>query len=76
MIIIRREDTEEGYKIPFQQTELPCGTEMDGSNPSVNIIWPATVSHKIDDQSPLYDLKPGECNGDLQTGCLVFQLIY
>jgi potassium inwardly-rectifying channel subfamily J len=58
MVIVRREETEEGYVIPFQQTELKCGTQLDGSNPSLAIIWPVTVSHKIDDESPLYDLKP------------------
>jgi hypothetical protein len=39
-------------------TELQCGTELDGANPSLSIIWPVTVSHKIDQDSPLYQLKP------------------
>ena len=58
MVIIKKETTEEGESIPFQQTELECGTQIDGSNPSLSIIWPVTVSHKIDDASPFYELKP------------------
>ena len=58
MVIIRREETDEGEIVPYQQTELHCGTELDGANPSLSIIWPVTVSHKIDQDSPLYQLKP------------------
>jgi hypothetical protein len=60
MKIIRKETTEEGEVIPFQQTELECGSQVDGSNPSVTIIWPVTVAHKIDESSPFYALKPCE----------------
>jgi potassium inwardly-rectifying channel subfamily J len=58
MTIIRKETTEEGEIIPHQQSELDCGTHLDGSNASVSIIWPVTVSHKINESSPFYALKP------------------
>jgi hypothetical protein len=59
MSIIRDEKTDEGEKIPFQLSELECGTQADGSNPNVSIIWPVTISHQINEKSPLYDLTPG-----------------
>ena len=59
MSIIRDEETDEGEVIPFQLSELECGTAMDGSNPNVSIIWPITISHQISAKSPLYDLTPG-----------------
>ena len=58
MVIIKKEETEEGEIIPFQQTEMVCGSQINGSNPSLSIIWPVTIAHKIDDTSPLYELKP------------------
>ncbi len=36
MMMIQRVETEEGDVIPYQQTELVCGTQPDGTNPSVN----------------------------------------
>ena len=60
MMIIQRAETEEGDIIPYQQTELVCGTQPDGTNPSLTIIWPATVSHVINEDSPLYGLKPSK----------------
>ena len=58
MMIIQQEETEEGEVIPYQQTELACGTQPNGQNPNLTIIWPMTVSHKVDEDSPLFQLKP------------------
>jgi hypothetical protein len=60
MMIIQRSETDEGDVIPYQQFELACGTQPDGTNPSLTIIWPATVSHVINEDSPLYGLKPSK----------------
>ncbi len=60
MTVIRKEVTEEGELIPYYQSILECGTQMDGSNSNVSIIWPVTVSHKIDESSPFYTLKPSK----------------
>jgi hypothetical protein len=35
-MMIQRVETEEGDVIPYQQTELVCGTQPDGTNPSVH----------------------------------------
>lgn len=58
MIVIRKEKTEEGEVIPYQQTDLECGSEMDGSNDRVLILWPVTISHKIDPDSIFYEMTP------------------
>ncbi len=31
---------------------------MDGSNDRVLIFWPVTISHKIDEESPFYEMSP------------------
>ncbi len=59
MSIIQDEKTDEGELIPFQLSELECGTQVNGTNPNISIIWPVTVSHQINEKSPLYDLTPG-----------------
>jgi len=58
MIVIRKEKTEEGEVIPYQQTDLECGSELDGGNDRVFVMYPVTVSHKIDDDSPFYEMTP------------------
>ncbi len=87
MIIIRKEKTDEGEIIPYQQTDLECGSEVrtnksavkktpalelplflsssqvDGGNDRVLILWPVTVSHKIDEDSPFYEMGPREMLG-------------
>ena len=35
MIVIQKVVTDEGEEIPFQLTDLECGTEVDGENDSV-----------------------------------------
>ncbi len=58
MIVIRKEKTDEGEEIPYQQTDLECGSEIDGSNDRVLIMWPVTISHKIDEDSMFYEMAP------------------
>ena len=58
MILIHRVETEEGEVIPYQETELEAGSELDGSNERVLVLWPTTIAHKIDSESPLYNMNP------------------
>ena len=60
MIVVRKEKTEEGEVIPYQQTDLECGSEIDGSNDRVLIWWPVTISHMINEESPFYEMTPRE----------------
>ena len=32
--------------------------QVDGENDRVLILWPVTIAHKIDEDSPLYDMNP------------------
>ena len=38
-------------------THLSC-LQIDGENDRVLILWPVTIAHKIDQDSPLYDMNP------------------
>lgn len=58
MIVIRKEKTDEGEIIPYQQTDLECGSEVDGTNDRVLMLWPITLGHKIDVESPFYEMGP------------------
>ncbi|XP_055611801.1 G protein-activated inward rectifier potassium channel 3-like isoform X2 [Uranotaenia lowii] len=52
--IIRRKVTKEGEVLPFyqQNMEVSC----DGGDDRLMFIWPTIVVHKIDKESPLYNL--------------------
>ncbi|XP_021707001.1 G protein-activated inward rectifier potassium channel 3 isoform X1 [Aedes aegypti] len=52
--IIRRKITKEGETLPFyqQNMEVSC----DGGDERLMFIWPTIVVHKIDKNSPLYNL--------------------
>lgn len=52
--IIRKKVTKEGEVLPFYQQELRIGA--DGVEDRLMFIWPTTIVHKIDRQSPLYAL--------------------
>lgn len=58
MVIIKKEVTDEGETIPYQLSDLDVTTEIDGENDRVLILWPVTIAHKIDQDSPLYDMNP------------------
>ena len=60
MIVVRKEKTDEGEVIPYQQTDLECGSEIDGSNDRVLIWWPVTISHMINEDSPFFEMTPRE----------------
>lgn len=53
-VVINRKCTSEGETIPFYQYEIPV--KFDGSINSLFLIWPATVVHVIDEESPFYNL--------------------
>ena len=58
MLFIHKEVTEEGEVIPYYQFDLECGSEINGENDRVLMFWPTTLAHKIDEESPLYELNP------------------
>ena len=50
--------TREGELLPFFQTELKVGG--DGEEDKILFIWPTTIVHKIDHESPLYRLSASD----------------
>jgi len=56
--IVIKQQTEEGEAIPYNLSKLDFGAGMDGSEEYFQMLWPLTLSHKIDSDSPLYDLAP------------------
>ena len=48
--------TEEGEVIPYHQTELNVGADLEGEEDTVFFIWPTTVVHRIDEDSPFYGM--------------------
>lgn len=50
--------TKEGELLPFFQTELKVGG--DGDEDKIFFIWPTTIVHKIDKDSPLYRISASD----------------
>ncbi len=46
--------------IQYSQRDLSCGSELDGTNDRVLILWPTILSHRIDEESPFYEMGPQE----------------
>ncbi|XP_066953840.1 ATP-sensitive inward rectifier potassium channel 12-like isoform X7 [Macrobrachium rosenbergii] len=52
--LIRKRVTKEGEVLPFFQYELDVGYDIGEDR--IFFIWPMTIVHKINENSPLYDL--------------------
>ena len=50
--------TDEGEIIPYMMERMQFGSQLDGSEEYLQLLWPMVVSHKIDSTSPLYNLSP------------------
>nr|CAD7397482.1 unnamed protein product [Timema cristinae] len=59
--MIRARTTKEGEVIPQSQSELRLGT--DGGDENLFFIWPTTVVHRIDKESPLYTVSANDIIG-------------
>ena len=51
-ILISKKVTREGEVIPYAQTELLVGTDSEGEEDELFFIWPTTIIHKINQDSP------------------------
>ncbi|XP_049817979.1 ATP-sensitive inward rectifier potassium channel 11 isoform X4 [Aethina tumida] len=56
--LIKHKITKEGESLPFFQTELKVRDKVggDGEEDKIFFIWPTTIVHKIDKNSPLYNM--------------------
>merc|ERR1719414_2498755 len=55
-ILISKRVTDEGEVMPYFQTELDVGTDSEGEIDEIFFIWPTTLGHKIDSESPFYSM--------------------
>jgi len=55
-VMLIRRLTKEGETIPLCQYPLELETETCKQNCSVFLVWPATVAHRINRSSPLWDI--------------------
>jgi len=55
-ILISKRVTEEGEIMPYFQTELSVGTDSEGEEDEIFFIWPTTLVHKINSESPFYNM--------------------
>jgi len=55
-ILISKRVTEEGEIMPYFQTELSIGTDSEGEEDQIFFIWPTTLVHKINEDSPFYKM--------------------
>ncbi|BET02833.1 Inwardly rectifying K channel [Nesidiocoris tenuis] len=56
--LITKKVTKEGEVLPFHQYELKVGG--DGEEDKIFFIWPTTIVHKINPDSPLYNLSAAD----------------
>ena len=56
--IVQKKMTDEGEIIPYMMERMQFGSQLDGSEEYLQLLWPMVVSHKIDSTSPLYNLSP------------------
>lgn len=53
--IMETETTEEGEEIPHHLHAIEFGTDLDGTQDFFQLFWPIVLSHRIDENSPLWD---------------------
>jgi hypothetical protein len=56
--LFRTRTTKEGEVLHQHQAELNVGT--DGGDNNLFFIWPMTVVHRIDNESPLYNISASD----------------
>ena len=64
--MVKREVTEEGEIIPYHLESMDFGTEIDGTEDFFQMFWPIIVSHKIDSDSPLWEISARDLTSKMQ----------
>jgi len=64
--MVKKEVTEEGEVIPYHLESMDFGTEIDGTEDFFQMFWPIIVSHKIDEDSPLYEMSARDISSKKQ----------
>jgi len=56
--VVRNQVTEEGEEIPHHLHAIEFGTDLDGTQDFFQLFWPIVLSHRIDENSPLWEVSP------------------
>merc|ERR550532_2765125 len=64
--MVKREVTEEGEVIPYHLESMDFGTELGGDQDFFQMFWPTIISHKIDEESPLYEFSARDISSKMQ----------
>jgi len=64
--MVKKEVTEEGEAIPYHLESMDFGTEIDGTQDFFQMFWPIIVSHKIDEESPLWEISARDLTSKMQ----------
>jgi len=64
--MVKKEITEEGEVIPYHLESMDFGTEIDGTQDFFQMFWPIIVSHKIDEESPLFEMSARDISSKKQ----------
>jgi len=56
--VAMKEETSEGECLPYGLKRIEFGADLDASQEYFQMLWPVTISHKIDENSPLYEFSP------------------
>ena len=52
--------------IPYHLESMDFGTEIDGTEDFFQMFWPIIVSHKIDEDSPLWEISARDLTSKMQ----------
>ena len=52
--------------IPYHLESMDFGTEIDGTQDFFQMFWPIIVSHKIDEESPLWEMSAIDLTSKMQ----------
>jgi hypothetical protein len=55
-------------EIPYHLMRMEFGTELDGSQDFFQMFWPTILAHKIDEDSPLWEISP---RNQLHSPCIL-----
>jgi len=65
-LMVKKEVTEEGETIPYHLEGMDFGAEIDGTEDFFQMFWPIIVSHKIDEESPLWEISARDLTSKMQ----------
>ena len=52
--------------IPYHLESMDFGSEIDGTQDFFQMFWPIIVSHKIDEESPLWEISARDLTSKMQ----------